>query len=238
MSTLGPSAWHSIEDKRGIPPDSGHPWQNVRRAPDTAADNPAAVRSHPSHFWCESQEALHESSTASRRSRSTTRVATFSINYGSQSFEWSYLCGAAGTIFRKSNRSSGWSPTYTGGSSYSSGAMPPDQRPPERESERTGPNGRFEHSPKHGPRAYGNVSAAPKDGQAALDVSVPKGAPSNGRFGYSEGQFVKFQQTSDGVFHGYQIPWAEVPQNIRQLWQAEGVVTAGGRFCLSAGASL
>ena len=93
-------------------------------------------------------------------------------------------------------------------------------------------------APKHGTKPYGRVSAAPKDGQAALDVSLPKGGFSNGRFGYSEGQFVEFKQTSDGVFHGYQVPWEKVPEDIQQLWRAEGVVTAGGRFCLSAGASL
>ena len=167
-----------------------------------------------------------------------SQLAQQRINHGSQSFEWSYLCGAAGTMFRKPNRSSGSSSAYAGGGSCSSGAMPPDQRPPERETERGGPNGRFEHSPKHGTKAYGNVSAAPKNGQAALDVSVSAGNNSTGRFGYSEGQFVALKQTSDGVFHGYQIPWEKVPLQIQQLWRAEGVVTAGGRFCLSAGAAL
>ncbi len=42
------------------------------------------------------------------------------------------------------------------------------------------------------------------------------------------------KKTTDGVFHGFQIPWAEVPRQIQQLWRAQGVVTAGGRFCLFA----
>jgi len=54
-----------------------------------------------------------------------SQLAQQRINQGSRSFEWSYLCGVAGSMFRKSNQSAGSSSAYAGGGSYSSGAMPP-----------------------------------------------------------------------------------------------------------------
>ena len=53
---------------------------------------------------------------------------------------------------------------------------------------------------------------------------------SNKLTGYSSGQFVGFRMTSPGLYHGFVIPWSEVPFQLRQDWKAAGIVTAGGRL--------
>jgi hypothetical protein len=77
----------------------------------------------------------------------------------------------------------------------------------------------YEASPKHGPVARGNVSAAPVNGQSALDMSFEIKATSTRRIGidYEEGQFVIFDQTSEGVFHGHVRSWAQLDQVQRNV---------------------
>ncbi|MEJ1932620.1 RHS repeat-associated core domain-containing protein [Nostoc sp. NIES-2111] len=74
------------------------------------------------------------------------------------------------------------------------------------------PNGTFEPSPKHGREKRGEVSAGPKDGQAALDASVQVKDTSPRRVGVDRknGEIVVLDQTSSGKFHGHVRGWKEL----------------------------
>lgn len=65
-----------------------------------------------------------------------------------------------------------------------------------------GPNGRYEKAPYHN-KGNNIKSAAPKNGQAALDNSVQIKSTSPRRLGYAEKELVVLDQTSPGVFHGH-----------------------------------
>jgi filamentous hemagglutinin len=57
------------------------------------------------------------------------------------------------------------------------------------------------------------------NGQSALDMSFQIKATSTRRIGidYEEGQFVIFDQTSEGVFHGHVRSWAQLDQVQRNV---------------------
>jgi hypothetical protein len=65
----------------------------------------------------------------------------------------------------------------------------------------------YEASLKHGATARGNISAAPRNGQNALDASVQIKDSSSPRVGidYQTGEFVVFDEThpGTGIFHGH-----------------------------------
>lgn len=128
----------------------------------------------------------------------------------------------------------GLSPFGTGRPPTSSGGRPPQVPIPVPVSSQ--PSKRYDPPPprnaKHGKDARGDISAAPKDGQTALDRALPDPrAPNSEKLtGWSSGQFVEFQETLPNLYHGYVIPWRGVPQPVRKAWQEAGIVTAGGRF--------
>jgi hypothetical protein len=92
----------------------------------------------------------------------------------------------------------------------------------------------YEASPKHGTVARGNVSAAPVNGQSALDVSVQLKATSTRRIGidYQEGQFVILDETSEGVFHGHVRSWAQLDQAQRNVLIRWGFVDRRGNILM------
>ena len=69
-------------------------------------------------------------------------------------------------------------------------------------------NGIYEKADYHSGQTTGNKNPAPKDGQFALDNSVPIGNNTTRRIGLdSNGNFVVFDETSSGVFHGHVRTW-------------------------------
>ena len=69
-------------------------------------------------------------------------------------------------------------------------------------------NGIYEKADYHSGQTTGNKNPAPKDGQFALDNSVPIGSNTTRRIGLdSNGNFVVFDETSSGVFHGHVRTW-------------------------------
>ncbi|WP_049948120.1 hypothetical protein [Enterocloster clostridioformis] len=69
-------------------------------------------------------------------------------------------------------------------------------------------NGTYDKADYHSGQTTGRKNPAPKDGQFALDNSVPIGENTTRRIGLdSNGDFVVFDETSSGVFHGHTRTW-------------------------------
>jgi hypothetical protein len=78
----------------------------------------------------------------------------------------------------------------------------------------------YEANPKHGTISRGRASAAPKNGQEALDNSIPFSDNSTRRVGidYATNEFVVFAEHLPGKFHGWVAKWAELtPKMQREL---------------------
>ncbi|MCG8423818.1 MAG: hypothetical protein MJE77_38470, partial [Proteobacteria bacterium] len=90
----------------------------------------------------------------------------------------------------------------------------------------------YEVNPKHGSVARGNASAAPKNGQAALDYSIPIGGNSTRRVGidYATGEFVVFPEHLPGRFHGYVVPWDKLTQRMQSALRKAGMADKKGRI--------
>jgi hypothetical protein len=91
---------------------------------------------------------------------------------------------------------------------------------------------RFEGSPKHGSRTIGRSSKAPRDGQETLDVSLPVSpATTTRRVGYDDvsDEFVVFDETTAGVFHGHVRDWADLTPAMRRVLRSAGIVDRRGR---------
>jgi len=92
----------------------------------------------------------------------------------------------------------------------------------------------YEASPKHGTQKVGNVSAAPKGGQAALDSSVQVKETSPRRVGvdYDSGELVVFDEThpGEGIFHGHVRSWDELTDQQRNAFSAGGLTDRRGRI--------
>jgi hypothetical protein len=91
---------------------------------------------------------------------------------------------------------------------------------------------RFEGSPKHRSRTIGRASKAPRDGQETLDVSLPVSpATTTRRVGYDDvrEEFVVFDETTAGVFHGHVRDWADLTPAMRRVLRSAGIVDRRGR---------
>ncbi len=70
-------------------------------------------------------------------------------------------------------------------------------------------NGVYEKAEYHSGSTTGRKNPAPVDGQFALDNSVSIGDNTNRRIGIdTNGDFVVFDETSNGVFHGHVRTWS------------------------------
>ena len=69
-------------------------------------------------------------------------------------------------------------------------------------------NGIYEKADYHSGQTTGKKNPAPKDGQFALDNSVPIGENTTRRVGIdNNGDFVVFDETTSGTFHGHVRTW-------------------------------
>lgn len=69
-------------------------------------------------------------------------------------------------------------------------------------------NGKYEKADYHSGQTTGKKNPAPKDGQFALDNSVSIGENTTRRVGIdSNGDFVVFDETASGTFHGHVRTW-------------------------------
>jgi hypothetical protein len=93
---------------------------------------------------------------------------------------------------------------------------------------------------KHGPVARGAISREPKNGQDALDNSLPikPTAPVRVGIDYEEGEYVilrrhmrVFQDLPElEIFHGYVVEWAELPQECRNALMRAGMANLKGKI--------
>lgn len=84
-----------------------------------------------------------------------------------------------------------------------------------------GARGRLKYEPASYHGRVGNPlkSKGPINGQQALDnsVRVSENAPRRVGIDYETGEFVIFDQTSEGVFHGHVRPWEELRQQDQSI---------------------
>ncbi len=99
----------------------------------------------------------------------------------------------------------------------------------------------YSDNPKHGPFGRGSVSRKPRDGQDALDWSVPVQASSEVRMGidYEEGVMVVLRYHDGGEFrerpwderfHGYVVPWSGLTQRMKNALIKAGLSDRRGRI--------
>ena len=88
---------------------------------------------------------------------------------------------------------------------------------------------KYEKAPYHN-RGNSIKNAAPKDGQGALDNSIPIGDTTSRRIGISSEEFVVFDETSPGVFHGHVRTWDELTNTMKSIFIKSGKVTKKGRI--------
>ncbi len=90
----------------------------------------------------------------------------------------------------------------------------------------------FQGSPKHGSSAHGRASAGPIDGQSALERSVaisPETTTRRVSFDETHHQFVVFDETTPGVFHGHVREWGELTPAMQTALRRSGIVDRKGR---------
>jgi filamentous hemagglutinin len=93
----------------------------------------------------------------------------------------------------------------------------------------------YEPNPKHGSRdrqtAKGTASAAPTNGQAALDTAVQVKPTSPRRVGVDSAakEIVVFDEHMPGRFHGHVRRWRELHPDMRKALLEAGLVTKGGK---------
>jgi RHS repeat-associated protein len=87
-------------------------------------------------------------------------------------------------------------------------------------------------SPKHGAVARGNIAAAPSHGQEALDLSLRISENTTRRVGvdYATKEFVVFDETSTGVFHGHVRSWSQLEGSMQRALIKEGVANSKGKI--------
>ncbi|SEB59461.1 hypothetical protein SAMN04489844_0627 [Nocardioides exalbidus] len=91
---------------------------------------------------------------------------------------------------------------------------------------------RFEASPKHGSRPNGRAAAGPRNGQQALEDSVAVNPSTTTRRVAYDGkteEFVVFDETTPGVFHGHVRSWGELSHAMQRALVEAGVVDRKGR---------
>jgi hypothetical protein len=99
----------------------------------------------------------------------------------------------------------------------------------------------YDPSPKHGLFDRGSISRKPKNGQDALDWSVPVKASSRVRMGidYEEQAFVMLRRHTHGelldrpwaeLFHGFVVPWSKLKQEMKNALINAGMADRWGRI--------
>jgi hypothetical protein len=90
----------------------------------------------------------------------------------------------------------------------------------------------YEPAPYHGRTDHAGKSRAPTNGQEALDTSLQVKDTSPRRIGvdYAAKEFVVFDQTSPGIFHGHVRDWADLTDDMRKVLIDEGMANRRGKI--------
>lgn len=91
---------------------------------------------------------------------------------------------------------------------------------------------RYEAAPYHGATRQGLKNAAPTNGQDVLDFSMQLKSTSPRRVGVDPdtGEFVIFDQTVEGVFHGHIRTWGELTGGMQSVLRKAGLVDRRGNI--------
>ncbi len=92
------------------------------------------------------------------------------------------------------------------------------------------PHGLYESSPKHHPNVRGHISPAPKNGQKALNNSLPFKSNKRSRIAICDGEFVVLMEHRPGLFHGHTRPWNELEPAMQKALRDAGLVTKSGKI--------
>jgi hypothetical protein len=90
----------------------------------------------------------------------------------------------------------------------------------------------YEPAPYHGRVNQGGKSKGPTNGQDALDSSLQVKDTSPRRVGidYATEEFVVFDQTSPGIFHGHVREWADLTDEMRKVLIDAGMANRKGKI--------
>jgi hypothetical protein len=91
---------------------------------------------------------------------------------------------------------------------------------------------RYEKSDKHGKQQRGNAAPAPTNGQSTLDRSVQVRQTSPRRVGVdpATGEYVVFDQTTPGVFHGHTRGWDGLTRQMKNALVNSGQTNKRGKI--------
>jgi filamentous hemagglutinin len=92
----------------------------------------------------------------------------------------------------------------------------------------------YEKAPYHGTTGNSIKSKAPKNGQATLNTSVEIKATTSRRVGVdpSTGEYVVFDETQEGVFHGHVRSWNELTSQMQNALRNAGFVNKNGKILM------
>ena len=90
------------------------------------------------------------------------------------------------------------------------------------------PHGIYEDASYHGSKGNPLKSKRPKNGQAALDKSLP--LKDRRRIAVDQGEFVVLDRTSEKLYHGHVRPWNELNQEMKNVLYKSGLVNRKGKI--------
>ena len=94
-----------------------------------------------------------------------------------------------------------------------------------------GSNGTYKKASYHN-KGNAKKSAAPVDGQKALDNSIQVSNNSPRRIGVSQGEFVVLDQTSPGVYHGHVRSWNQLETGMKNALVKGGLANRHGKILI------
>lgn len=91
---------------------------------------------------------------------------------------------------------------------------------------------RYEASPKHGRKDRPGAARAPAHGQDALDSSLQISPNTTRRVGidYESGEFVVFDETLNGTFHGHVRAWQDLTRTMQNVLVDAGMASRRGKI--------
>jgi len=92
------------------------------------------------------------------------------------------------------------------------------------------PHGLYENFGKHHPNVRGNISPGPRNGQKALNNSLPFKSNKPSRIAICDGEFVVLMEHRPGLFHGHTRPWHDLEPAMQKALRDAGLVTKSGKI--------
>jgi hypothetical protein len=99
------------------------------------------------------------------------------------------------------------------------------------------PHGKYENEPYHHKNSNGRKSRCPKNGQQALDNSIPFKGEGKRRVSMEDDEFVVLHphRTEIGLFHGYRCGWEKLSPEAQETLRLARWVNHKGKILLRMG---